>query len=74
MPAEGTPQGDPLSMGLYALGVQLPITSLGAASSIKQCWFAYDANQEMVGRPQHPWPRLQIFSQRHEMLDYLKGR
>ena len=43
MSAEGTTQGDPLAMGLYALSVQPLITSLGAASSIKQCWFADDA-------------------------------
>ena len=37
--AEGTTQGDPLAMGLYALSVQPLITRLGAASSIKDCWF-----------------------------------
>ena len=41
--AEGTTQGDPLAMGLYALSVQPLITSLGVASSTKQCWFADDA-------------------------------
>ena len=30
-------------MGLYALSVQPLITSLGVASSTKQCWFADDA-------------------------------
>ena len=41
--AEDTTQGVPLAMGLYALSVQPLITSLGAASSTKQCWFADDA-------------------------------
>ena len=41
--AEGTTQGDPLAMGLYALSVQPLITSLGVVSSTKQCWFADDA-------------------------------
>ena len=41
--AEGTTQGDPLAMALYALSVQPLITSLQAASSTKQCWFADDA-------------------------------
>ena len=42
--AEGTTQGDPLAMGLYALSIQPLITSLQAQSSVKQCWFAYDAS------------------------------
>ena len=42
--AEGTTQGDPLAMGLYALSIQSLITSLQAASSVKQCWFANDAS------------------------------
>ena len=41
--AEGTTQGDPLAMGLYALSIQPLITSQQAASSVKQCWFADDA-------------------------------
>ena len=44
MSAEGTTQGDPLAMGLYALSIQPLITSLQAASSVKQCWFADDAS------------------------------
>ena len=43
MSAEGTTQGDPLAMALYALSVQPLITSLQAASSTKQCWFADNA-------------------------------
>ena len=44
MSAEGTTQGDPLAMGLYALSIQPLITSLQAASSVKQCWFTDDAS------------------------------
>lgn len=42
--AEGTTQGDPLAMALYALSIQPLITSLQEASTIKQCWFADDAS------------------------------
>ena len=42
--AEGTTQGDPLAMALYALSIQLQITSLQEVSTIKQCWFADDAS------------------------------
>ena len=42
--AEGTTQGDPLAMSLYALSIQPLITSLQAASTVKQCWFADDAS------------------------------
>ena len=42
--AEGTTQGDPLAMALYALSVQPLITGLQAASTVKQCWFADDAS------------------------------
>ena len=42
--AEGTTQGDPLAMALYALSIQPLITSLQAMSDVKQCWFADDAS------------------------------
>ena len=42
--AEGTTQGDPLAMALYALSIQPLITSLQAVSTAKQCWFADDAS------------------------------
>lgn len=42
--AEGTTQGDPLAMGLYALSMQPLITSLQGACKIMQCWFADDAS------------------------------
>ena len=42
--AEGTTQGDPLTMTLYALSIQPLIMSLQAASTAKQCWFANDAS------------------------------
>ena len=42
--AEGTTQGDPLAMALYALSIQPLITCLQSKSSSKQCWFADDAS------------------------------
>ena len=44
MSAEGTTQGDPLAMGLYALSIQPLTASLQAASIVKQCWFADDGS------------------------------
>ena len=42
--SEGTTQGDPLSMALYAISLQPLITRLHITSSTKQCWFADDAS------------------------------
>ena len=42
--AEGTTEDDPLAMGLYAVSIQLLISSLQAVSSVKQCWFADGAS------------------------------
>ena len=42
--SEGTAQGDPLSMALYAISLQPLITRLHITSSTKQCWFADDAS------------------------------
>ncbi|XP_020601093.1 uncharacterized protein LOC110040229 [Orbicella faveolata] len=41
--AEGTTQGDPLAMCMYALSLQPLISRLQAANQAKQCWFAGDA-------------------------------
>ncbi len=41
--SEGTTQGDPLSMAIYAVGLQPLITRLHLTTSTKQCWFADDA-------------------------------
>ena len=41
--AEGTTQGDPLAMSMYALSLQPLISHLQAVSQAKQCWFADDA-------------------------------
>ena len=40
---EGTTQGDPLAMSLYAVSLQTLITRLGVSCRAKQCWFADDA-------------------------------
>ena len=42
--AEGTAQGDPLSMSLYAISLQPLITRPHVSSAAKQCWFADDAS------------------------------
>ena len=50
--AEGTTQGDPLSVSLYAVSLQPLITRLHVSKSAKQCWLADDATEgreEMVG-------------------------
>lgn len=41
--SEGTTQGDPLAMSLYAVSLQPLITRLTIASPAKQCWYADDA-------------------------------
>ena len=43
MSSEGTTQGDPLAMSLYAISLHLLITLLGIRKSAKQCWYADDA-------------------------------
>ena len=41
--AEGTTQGDPLAMSMYAISLQPLMTRLQLSSATKQCWFADDA-------------------------------
>ena len=41
--SEGTTQGDPLAMSLYAVSLQPLMTRLTVASSAKQFWYADDA-------------------------------
>lgn len=41
--SEGTTQGDPLAMSLYAISLQPLISHLQVSSATKQCWFADDA-------------------------------
>ena len=40
---EGTMQGDPLAMSVYAISLQLLILLLHNCTTAKQCWFADDA-------------------------------
>ena len=42
-PVEGTTQGDPLAMSMYAISLQRLISLLHNGSTAKQCWFADDA-------------------------------
>ena len=41
--SEGTTQGDPLAMSLYAISLQPLITRLQVRSAASQCWYAGDA-------------------------------
>ena len=41
--AEGTTQGDPVAMSLYAIRLQPLISRLSIFSQAKQCWNADDA-------------------------------
>ena len=60
--AEGTIQGDPLAMALYALSIQPLITCLQSKSSSKQCWFADDASGiGSVGVLKKWWDALNLF-------------
>ena len=43
--AEGTTQGDPIAMSLYAVSLQPLIAQLQTSSSAEQCWFADDATE-----------------------------
>ena len=59
--AEGTAQGDPIAMALYALGVQPLITGLKETTDAKQCWFADDASGAgSVSDIRHWWNTLKI--------------
>ena len=53
--SEGTTQGDPLAMSLYAISLQPLITLLGIRSSAKQCWYADDATGAGALRDIRKW-------------------
>ena len=53
--SEGTTQGDPLSMAIYAISLQPLITSLQNASSTKQCWYADDASGAGIATELKKW-------------------
>lgn len=68
--SEGTTQGDPLAMSLYAVSLQPLITRLTIASSAKQCWFAdyatgsgsLDGLKKWWDEPEESDPGLGYFS------------
>ena len=53
--SEGTTQGDPLAMSLYAISLQPLITLLAIRSSAKQCWYADDATGTGALRDIRKW-------------------
>ena len=53
--AEGTTQGDPLSMSLYAINLQPLITRLHVSSAAKQYWFADDATRSGSMQDMRKW-------------------
>ena len=53
--SEGTTQGDPLSMAIYAISLQPLITSLHVTSFTKQCWFADDASGAGMAAELRKW-------------------
>ena len=53
--SEGTTQGDPLSMAIYAISLQPLITRLHLTSSTKQCWFADDASGAGMATELRKW-------------------
>ena len=53
--AEGTTQGDPLAMSLYAIGLQPLITRLNSSRLIKQFWYADDATYAGPLRELRKW-------------------
>ena len=75
---EGTTQGNPLAMGLYALSIQPLITSLRGACKIKQCSFADDASGASPVAEIKKWwntlsaigPDFGYYPKWQEMLDY----
>ena len=52
--AEGTTQGDPLSMAIYALGT-LPLVSNAKTADVTQAWFADDASAADKLIQLHKW-------------------
>ena len=59
--AEGTTQGDPMAMAFYAISTLPLITSVQAASTVKQCWFADDASGvDRVAQIREWWDALNI--------------
>ena len=65
---EGTTQGDPLSMSLYAISLQSLITRLHFSSAAKQCWFADDAVRRGSLQGRSKW--LDELSQSGPVLSY----
>ena len=76
---EGTTQGDPLAMCLYAVSLQPLIARLNASTFVKQCWFADDCwflggTEEMVRCTKRIGTELRIFSQCEKVLAYCEAR
>jgi len=59
--SEGTTQGDPLAMSLYAISLQPLITRLQVKSAASQCWYADDATGcGSLGNVKTWWDELMV--------------
>ena len=58
IPAEGTTQGDPLAMSVYAISLQPLISLLHNRTTAKQCWFAEATGAGPVEEVKQWWDEL----------------
>ena len=65
---EGTTQGDPLAMAMYALGT-VPLIRRAASSKAVQAWYADDSTEASTLTKLHKWWKKSILLVKPECLD-----